>query len=416
MIELGKPRRPAVLYVDDESKALQYFREAFEDEFTIHTASNAEEGYSILLERGEEIGVLMTDQSMPGAPGVDLLEQARRLNPNMIRILVTAYTDYDTAVQAVNDGRIYRYIHKPWDPEEMQATLERAAEFYATLRERDQLLGQKVETLRHIMLADKVAGLGILAEGLNHHLRNALTVIRAFVDLAPFKLGEELQDAPVQDPAFWTDLHRQAQDQIGRIQHVLGRLGEASQARDLPRQDQADPVEVLDETSALYSKSFELKGIRLSHYAHPNVPAMLVHGDRFRQLWRLLLSDQLTHLKEGDEVSIQALPLVDAHGRQAVQFVVEDSGAWATDENVANLFDPFFVRTHQPTELGVNLTACLVIVHQHGGSIQAERREQGGLRITITLPVDSTMAPPDADGFFQRLLDHERRWKECEGA
>jgi len=225
MIELGKPRRPAVLYVDDESKALQYFREAFEDEFTIHTASNAEEGYSILLERGEEIGVLMTDQRMPGTPGVDLLEQARRLNPNMIRILVTAYTDYDTAVQAVNDGRIYRYIHKPWDPEEMQATLERAADFYATLCERDQLLGQKIETLRHIMLADKVAGLGILAEGLNHHLRNALTVIRAFVDLAPLKLTEELQNAPVQDTAFWTDLHHQAQDQIGRIQHALGTLG-----------------------------------------------------------------------------------------------------------------------------------------------------------------------------------------------
>jgi signal transduction histidine kinase len=171
---------------------------------------------------------------------------------------------------------------------------------------------------------------------------------------------------------------------------------------------------VLDETSALYSKSFELKGIRLTHYVHPNVPSMRVHGDRFRQLWRLLLSDQLTHLREGDDVTIEALPFTDAHGRDAVQFVVEDSGAWATDENVANLFDPFFVRTHQPTELGVNLTACLVIVHQHGGSIHAERREQGGLRITITLPVDSAIAPLDADGFFQRLLDHERRWKECD--
>ena len=91
--------------------------------------------------------------------------------------------DYDTAVDAVNSGRIYRYIHKPWDPEEMESTLLRATDLYRALTEREQLLGEKIDTVRHVLMADKVAGLGILAEGLNHHLRNALTVIRAFVDL-----------------------------------------------------------------------------------------------------------------------------------------------------------------------------------------------------------------------------------------
>jgi len=414
MIELGKKTRAAVLYVDDEAKALQYFREAFEDDFTIYTANNASEGFSILMERGTDIGVLMTDQRMPGEKGVDLLEKARRLNPNLVRILVTAYTDYDTAVDAVNSGRIYRYLHKPWDPEEMQLTLERATDLYSALTERELLLGEKLDTVRHVIMADKVSGLGILAEGLNHHLRNALTVVRAFVDLAPLKVREELHDRPPEDSSFWTDLHAQAQDQMQRIQTVLNRLGEASHIRDLPRQDLIQPVDVLDETASLYLQSFELKGIRLSHYVHPNVPLMCVNAERFSRLWRLLLSDQLTHLTRGDQVHIHVEPCADSQGRPAVCFTVQDTGAWADHDNVGNLFDPFFVRTHQPTEIGVNLTACYVIVHQHGGNIEASPREGGGLNIVITIPIDANSPSPDADAYFQKLLDHERRWKDRE--
>ena len=406
--------RYAVLYVDDEVKALQYFREAFEDVFPIYTASNAADGYRILMEKGAEIGVVISDQRMPGESGVDLLEKARRLHPNVVRILVTAYTDYQTAVDAVNEGRIYRYVHKPWDPEEILAVIERAMDLYEALVERDRLLGEKFDTVRHIIMADKVAGLGILAEGLNHHLRNALTVIRAFVDLTPFKLQEELQGNLPQDRGFWTDLHCQAQDQIHRIQTVLGRLAEASSARDLPRDELIDPLQLLDETAVLYAHSFERKGVFLSHYVHPTVPAMRVNGERFRQLWRLVLSDQLTHLVAGDRVHIQAEKVTDAHDREAVCFTIEDTGAWATDENVANLFDPFFVRTHQPTELGVNFTAAYVIVHLHGGTIDASMREGGGLRIQITLPADCADPVPDADSFFQKLVDHERRWKDRE--
>ena len=414
MSDSSSSPRFAVLYVDDEVKALQYFREAFEDVFTIYTANNAAEGYRILMEKGAEIGVLMSDQRMPGESGVDLLEKARRLHPNLVRILVTAYTDYQTAVDAVNEGRIYRYVHKPWDPEEIQVVIERAMELHTALVERDKLLGEKFDTVRHVIMSDKVAGLGILAEGLNHHLRNALTVIRAFVDLTPFKLQEELQGNLPADAGFWTDLHRQAQDQIHRIQTVLGRLAEASTARDLPREDLLDPLELLDETSMLYAQSFERKGVILSHYVHPTVPKMRVNADRFRQLWRLVLSDQLTHLVGGDRVHIQVEQVTDAHGRQAVNFTIEDTGAWATHENVANLFDPFFVRTHQPTELGVNFTAAYVIVHLHGGTIDATMREGGGLRIQIVLPVDCSDPVPDADAFFQRLVEHERRWKDRE--
>jgi len=93
-----------ILYVDDEAISLRYFRQIFEEQYVIHTADNAADAYRILEHYGPRIGVLITDQRMPGESGVALLERARRLNPNIVRILVTAYTDYAAAVSAVNQG------------------------------------------------------------------------------------------------------------------------------------------------------------------------------------------------------------------------------------------------------------------------------------------------------------------------
>src|SRR5438477_12760336 len=81
----------AVLYVDDEEKSLKYFARAFADQFRIFTAVNAQDGLKILEEHQEEIGLLMTDQRMPGEKGIWLLEKARQLRPRIIRMLATGY-------------------------------------------------------------------------------------------------------------------------------------------------------------------------------------------------------------------------------------------------------------------------------------------------------------------------------------
>src|SRR5690606_19467830 len=99
----------AVLYVDDEEKSLKGFTRAFGDEFRILTANNAKEGARLISEKGNEIGVLITDQKMPGESGNWLLQEAARMQPNIIRILATAYTDFKDAVAAINDGGIFHY-------------------------------------------------------------------------------------------------------------------------------------------------------------------------------------------------------------------------------------------------------------------------------------------------------------------
>lgn len=403
-----------ILYVDDEEKALHYFRELFGDDYIIHIANNAMDGYRILQEYGAQIGLLLTDQRMPGPSGVELMEHARKLNPNLIRILVTAYTDYQAAVDAVNSGRCFRYLHKPWDPEELEVVIKHALDYYHALIERERLLVEKADTVRHMLSSDKISGLGILAEGLNHHLRNALTVVRAFIDLAPMKLMEEIGGARPRDMSFWGDVQNQAQGQIDRIQSLLARLAEASHAKQLDRGDECTLNSVLDEMLNMFATSLQAKNLHVDVELDPNIPVLKVQGTRFRQMWRLIFMEEITHLAEGDSIQISARVKRDATGQDHLVMYVRDTGVWQGTDKPANLFDPFYTRSRKPDDFGVNMMACYVTMHLHGGTAEARPLEPRGLELRLSMPLDPNVQPKHEEDFFRQLLHHEQRWKQRE--
>src|SRR6476659_3824325 len=156
-------KKYAVLYVDDEEKSLKYFARAFEDHFRIFTAANAQDGLKLLEQHKDEIGLLMSDQRMPGEKGVWLLEKARQLRPRIIRILATAYSDMDAVIAAVNTGAIYRYVTKPWDLDQLESVLRHGLEFFIVQKERDQLLSEKMSVFHDMMVADRIMSLGLLS-------------------------------------------------------------------------------------------------------------------------------------------------------------------------------------------------------------------------------------------------------------
>src|ERR1700733_9015553 len=133
----------AILYVDDEEKSLKSFARAFGDQFWILTAATAQEGFKLFEAHKDEIGLLMTDQRMPGEKGVWLLEQARQIRPHIIRVLATAYADLDAVIEAVNSGAIFKFITNPWDPPQLEMTLKRSLDYFIVQQERDQLLREK---------------------------------------------------------------------------------------------------------------------------------------------------------------------------------------------------------------------------------------------------------------------------------
>ena len=140
-------REYPVLYVDDEPENLRIFELGFRREFSIVTARGGEEGLRLLQER--PIAVVLSDQRMPGLSGVEFLARVAAVDAKVIRVLVTAYGDVETLSAAVNDGSIYKYVAKPWTPEDMRLTLRRGIEVYALDRERDDLL-RELTTLNRI--------------------------------------------------------------------------------------------------------------------------------------------------------------------------------------------------------------------------------------------------------------------------
>lgn len=235
-------KRFAILYVDDEEKSLKNFSKVYSDTFRVLTANNAADAWKIIEEQGDEIGIIMSDQRMPGEKGVQLLEKVRRARPRIVRILVTAFTDFDAAIEAVNTGAIYRYVSKPWETPVLEFNLKRALEFFTVQRERDTLLREKLSVLQHIMITDRVVSLGILAAGLGHHLRNSLVAVRTFLDLAPDKMKEEKVDVEdLRNPNFWQDFYDHVQAQVRRIMEMLSDLGLAAQE---PRGELEDKVDL----------------------------------------------------------------------------------------------------------------------------------------------------------------------------
>src|SRR5258706_1995240 len=235
-----------ILYVDDEEKSLKYFSRAFEDQFRIFTAPRAQEGFKVLEAHQDEIGLLMTDQRMPGEKGVWLLERARQLRPRIVRILATAFSDMDAAIAAVNTGAIYKYVTKPWDPPMLETTLKRGLEFFIVQRERDQLLKEKMSVLHNIMITDRVISLGLLAAGLSHHVRNSLVAVKTLLDLAPAKLQQESLDlSGLRNPEFWKDYYHNVQNQIEKINNMLKDLWAASETPVLTFDDEVSLNDVI---------------------------------------------------------------------------------------------------------------------------------------------------------------------------
>ena len=117
-----------ILYVDDELNNLISFKAVFRVKYTIFTAISAEEAIKIL--RANELNIIITDQRMPHMTGVEFLESILEEFPDPIRILLTGYTDMSAVVDAINKGKIFHYLTKPWIEEELDMTIQRAFEVY----------------------------------------------------------------------------------------------------------------------------------------------------------------------------------------------------------------------------------------------------------------------------------------------
>ncbi|MGO9469232.1 MAG: response regulator [Isosphaeraceae bacterium] len=141
-----------LLVVDDEPNVCDSVHDLLRREFRVLKATSAEEGYRIMQQ--EEVHIVMTDQRMPRITGVELLSKVKARHPHAIRMLFTGFADLESIVAAINQGHIFQFLKKPWQPEELIIGVRQAAAEYDRLEtvaiEREQLQEQVFELVRRV--------------------------------------------------------------------------------------------------------------------------------------------------------------------------------------------------------------------------------------------------------------------------
>ncbi len=137
-------RKYKMLIVDDEKSNLKKLKRTFRDNFEIFEALSGVEGFEII--KKNKIDIIIADQKMPDMTGIELLKRSIKINPDIVRIVLTGYTDVEDLIDAINEGRVHRYVTKPWNPDELKVIVNQAIERMELIKE-NNLLNEKLRIL-----------------------------------------------------------------------------------------------------------------------------------------------------------------------------------------------------------------------------------------------------------------------------
>ncbi len=377
-----------ILYVDDESKALKYFKDSFEDLGPIFTAESGEEGLVVFRENRAKIGIVLSDKMMPGMSGLEFLAKIRRIDDLPLRMLVTANNDLVEAVEALNEGLLYSYMNKPWSSEDLETKLKRAMDRYWISRERKRLLKDRAATFQEMMMAERASSFEALSLGLNHHMRNSLTVIQSFFDMIPLQLEQEVGGAP-RDRFFWEDYYNNVEDRLSSLISILTNLTEGTNAARVSSDDAGlEPIQLREVIESVVEKH-AIEDATISFKGQPEV-TMEGEGERIVHLIETVVLEASKNIKNGGSITLEVEPCtVGVAEAEGVEIRCIDNGDLLPEPVRRHLFDPFHIRSDRPSELSTDLLSAYITVYTHGGTIRADRTEENCNLIEITLPLEA---------------------------
>jgi CheY-like chemotaxis protein len=193
-VALASSRR--ILVVDDEPENLEVLTALLEDDYEVARAANGSAALA-LVEKGPPFAIVISDQRMPGMTGIELLTELERRTPRTVRMMLTAYSDLEPLIAAVNDGCVYRFFLKPWNADEMRSSISDAMWLHSAqsaLNQLIDLLGQRKRELEvtlenlhrvqgELLAAERMTTVGRFSAGLAHNVRNSLTVMMNLLEL-----------------------------------------------------------------------------------------------------------------------------------------------------------------------------------------------------------------------------------------
>jgi signal transduction histidine kinase len=382
-------QRHTLLVVDDEADVVQSLQDLLRREYHVLGATRARDGLRLLHE--QPVHVVMTDQRMPEISGVDFLRSVRRDRPEAIRLLFTGYADIKAVIDAINEGHVYRYITKPWDPDELLMILRQAGEQYDLLQERQRLLDDLRRKNEELEQANaELQQANVLKEGFinvaSHELRTPLTILLALPELALRMKNPDPMTADclrrIQEAG--TRLHRLVEQML----HML-RAGRFERPLDRRPTDCTALVREAVEGVRLF---IEQRRQRLVVDLAPDLGVINVEAGKIRICLDHLLINAIKFTADGGTIEVRGW-----REGATVRLQVRDNGIGIAAEQLPHLFEPFFtemdVSRHSSGQfefgrrgLGLGLSVVRAFVAMHDGAVDVASAPGQGSTFTMTLP------------------------------
>ncbi|MEH0155297.1 hybrid sensor histidine kinase/response regulator [Limibacter armeniacum] len=420
--------KPTVLYVDDEQQNLVSFRAGFRKVYNVLTANSGHEALEILTDNHQKVSVIISDQRMPKMTGVELFEQVRELYPDIMRIVLTGYSDVQDIINAISKGEVYRYITKPWDRDELKVTLDNAIEAFELKKEnkklftnlkaaysqleedakmleikvaertkelqaqKEQLLQQKEELensrkslkRKQIVLqkqneelmeldSEKNHLIGIVA----HDLKSPLNQIEGLVELIKMD-DENLNDEQREYIEHITSSIKRQQNMIMQILDL--NAIEAKKSNMVL--SHMNLGELLTDVADRFALSAEKKQIKITTDIDKDDSFAMVDENYFTQIFQNLISNAIKFSPEGKGVH---LTLKEEKG--SLQATVKDEGPGLSEEDKSKLFGKFQKLSARPTagehSTGLGLSIVKKLAEELGAKVWCESTHGEGASFIV---------------------------------
>jgi two-component system, sensor histidine kinase and response regulator len=378
-----------VLFVDDDENILNALKRSLRGEpFRVHLAASAEEALGVL--NSEAIQVVVTDIGMPVMDGLKLLEEVARRYPETVRMVLSGRSGTDTIIEAVNAGRIYRYILKPWDEDDLKINVRHALALHSLQAERNRMMDllqehnhaleeRVAERTRQVLAFERQAEIGRYAAQIVHNLNNPLHALTAAIDLLSiYVAGGRLNQEEMEK---YLGVAGKATMDLTAM--VAGILSHARQEKSSIRQ----PLD-LNQTIQSELKFMEMvpefkhkikRGVNLD----PSLPGILGNPIEIKQILDNLIKNALDAMAHSPEKRLTVQTRAE-DGYALIE--VTDSGEGIDPAHYNRIFAPDFTTKPPGKGTGLGLASVKTMVDGYGGRIAFQSELGKGTTFRVALP------------------------------
>jgi signal transduction histidine kinase len=377
-----------LLVVDDEPEVLRSIYDLLRMDYRVITCSSGGRALEVLRSQGD-IHVIMSDQRMPEMTGVELLQRAKAIRPETTRLLFTAYTEIRTVIDAINQGHVFRYLAKPWEPEELEAVVRQAVDHHNLIVEKNRLVAELRAANARLTEADRLKGAFI--EVASHELNTPVTVVLGMIEL--WKMSQAPDASPTERQ--WVDRIGAAAQRLARmVERMLKLVRSGEFGRPLEREEIAiEPLlhRAVDELAPY----LELRRQSVILEVQPDLGSIEGDADKLSDVLINLLANAVKFTPDGGRIRVEAGAEPAAPDWIRVRVTDEGVGVPAGDQR--HLFEPFFTGfdtlrhssgDYQFRKRGIGLGLWLVktFVELHGGRVEVASTPGEGSTFSFLLP------------------------------